>query len=154
MDAKKDVVEVEVEDCGRLDAGDWLTDDAGVTADTTDAGLAALAVQLREEAARETIVLDGLEAHLEWVRDRLIEEREAQDEEEGTIHFRADMENNADAFWTALDEAFPAIADALRDQDEARLTPDEWAAVQALPGFADGPEHAKEALMVLDEGAE
>ncbi len=65
------------------------------------------------------------------------------------IHVSADMEYDADEFWAALDAAFSDIAWALRDEGAVALTPGEWDAVQALPGFADGPEHAKTALMVM-----
>jgi hypothetical protein len=64
-----------------------------------------------------------------------------------SIVVRPDDEHNADQFWDALDAAIPAVADSLRERNEAELTAEEWAAVQALPGFGGGPEYAPTALL-------
>ena len=63
-----------------------------------------------------------------------------------TIH--VDNENNSDEFWGHLDERFPEIAQVLREYDRVRVRDEDWDAIQALPGFANGPDHAREALYV------
>ena len=60
----------------------------------------------------------------------------------------ADHENNAETFWANCRQQLPAIWEKLHDE-VAELTDAEWSAVQAVEGFADGPEHARTALVVV-----
>ena len=66
-----------------------------------------------------------------------------------TIKIKVDSENNAEAFWTAFDEAFPAIANQVRRGD-ATVDAATWAAIQKLEGFSDGPGHARDALLAVE----
>ena len=83
-----------------------------------------------------------------------------------TTTYSIDMENNAEAWWDAFCEAFPPMKDgdqklweACRElYEETTVTlhdPDLItrfdAFVTGLPGWADGPEHAKEALVANAE---
>lgn len=67
-----------------------------------------------------------------------------------TITIKADMENNADTFWAAFDEAYPEVADAIRKNDFATVDQATWDAIQNLEGFSDGPAYARNALLVDD----
>ncbi len=66
------------------------------------------------------------------------------------ITIKADDENNAIEFWQSLDEQFPAIAKELRDNDQASIDAETWNAIQSLKGFSDGPEFARNALVVVE----
>lgn len=61
---------------------------------------------------------------------------------------QVDHENNAETWWDALREREPALAARLGDSDTLEITADELARLQALPGWADGPAHARTALIV------
>jgi hypothetical protein len=63
------------------------------------------------------------------------------------VKFTVDYENNAETFWAAIKSQLPALAAKFVESDSVELTDDEAAAVKALPGWADGPEHAKTALI-------
>ena len=63
----------------------------------------------------------------------------------------ADAENNSNLFWDNFDRMLPAIRRRFRRSDTIQVTPEEWAKIQKIPGFADGPEYAKAALINLDE---
>lgn len=65
-----------------------------------------------------------------------------------TITITTDEENNGDIFFCELREKFPAIAATIATHDEAEVTREEWAAIQKLEGFADGPEYARHAMVV------
>ena len=68
-----------------------------------------------------------------------------------TITITTDEENNGDVFFCELREKFPAIAATIATHDEAEVTCEEWAAIQKLDGFADGPDYARHALVVVQE---
>lgn len=63
------------------------------------------------------------------------------------IGIKVDAENNAEAWWEAVREAYPSIAQALTDHGHAVVAVDIWDQLAALPGFEDGPEHAPTALI-------
>lgn len=68
---------------------------------------------------------------------------------------RVDEENNAELWWAELDAAYPEIAKSLRRNGCAvfHSGPGQvWDKLAALPGFSDGPEHARDAL--IDCGSE
>ena len=60
---------------------------------------------------------------------------------------KVDHENIAETFWANLDEQLPEIAAKLRESDEVELTDEEWATVQAVEGFGNGPSYAPTALV-------
>ena len=71
-----------------------------------------------------------------------------------TIHIRVDYENNSEQWWDAL-RAHPALkklAIADTGADECEVTPEQWAALQALPGWRDpeAPKHAPHPLLVQE----
>jgi hypothetical protein len=68
------------------------------------------------------------------------------------IAVRVDDENNADEWWGALREKYPAFAASLEKNGAAVIKDTLWDALTMLPGFADGPEYAKYAL--IDCGGE
>ena len=68
-----------------------------------------------------------------------------------TITITTDEENNGDVFFCELREKFPAIAATIMRHDEAEVSREEWAAIQKLDGFADGPDYARRALVVVQE---
>lgn len=65
------------------------------------------------------------------------------------ITVKPDDENNAVEFWEALAEQFPAIAKELRDNNQASIDAETWNAIQSLKGFRDGPDYARNALIVV-----
>lgn len=69
-----------------------------------------------------------------------------------TLTVQFDDENNADIFVCELREKFPAIAATLCTSGTCDVTREEWAAIQKLEGFADGPAHARHALVVMING--
>ena len=69
-----------------------------------------------------------------------------------TITITADDENNGDVFFCELREKFPSIAATLCTSGTCDVTREEWAAIQKLEGFADGPAHARHALVVMING--
>lgn len=70
----------------------------------------------------------------------------------GGILVAVDEENNAEEFWDALAERYPAIHARLRGKSRTRLTPREWEAVRQLPGWGDpaAPDYAPHPLVVVD----
>jgi hypothetical protein len=58
-----------------------------------------------------------------------------------------DLENNADGWWTALREHYPRFARVLSHDGHAVIARNLWAQLEALPGFADGPDYAPTALI-------
>lgn len=62
------------------------------------------------------------------------------------ITIKADDENNAELFWANLDEQMPEIADQLRN-GEVKVDAETWAKIQAIEGFAGGPNYAPNALV-------
>ena len=60
-----------------------------------------------------------------------------------------DLENNADGWWTALREHYPRFARVLSHDGHAVIARNLWAQLEALPGFADGPDYAPTALMTV-----
>jgi hypothetical protein len=63
------------------------------------------------------------------------------------ITIKADDENNAETFWAALDQQYPAVAKALRESGEIAVTPELFGSLKQLPGFSDGPSYAPTALV-------
>lgn len=64
---------------------------------------------------------------------------------------RVDFEYAAEDWWAALDEQEPELARRLRsvsDGDAVVIGNDELERLQALPGWADGPERARTTLIV------
>ena len=64
------------------------------------------------------------------------------------VTVEADMENNAEAFWAALGEQFPSVASELRSNGTARVSEQDWLAIQNLEGFSNGPDYARDALII------
>ena len=69
-----------------------------------------------------------------------------------TLTVQYDDENNADTFVCELRQKFPSIAATLWRAGTCDVTREEWAAIQKLEGFADGPAHARHALVVMVNG--
>lgn len=67
------------------------------------------------------------------------------------VRIMPDPENNADFFWSNLDETFPEIASELRQEGYATVSEATWDAIQRLVGFANGPHYAKNALLVVSD---
>jgi methylphosphotriester-DNA--protein-cysteine methyltransferase len=65
------------------------------------------------------------------------------------VTIKADFENNAETFWAAFDEAYPEIANQVREGG-ATVDSATWRAIQSLEGFSDGPSYARDALMVVE----
>ncbi len=68
-----------------------------------------------------------------------------------TITITADDENNGDVFFCELRKKFPTIAATLCTSGTCEVTREEWAAIQNLEGFSDGPDYAKSALVVVQQ---
>lgn len=68
------------------------------------------------------------------------------------IAVRVDGENNAARWWDALDATYPDFARSLRRNDVAVIDSSLWHELAALPGFEDGPDYARCAL--IDCGGE
>ncbi len=58
----------------------------------------------------------------------------------------ADDEFNADGFWFAFRQAFPNTA-ANVASGRTLLSTQLWEKIQSLPGFSDGPPHARNAIV-------
>ena len=68
-----------------------------------------------------------------------------------------DEENPAEIWWSALEEKYPDLYEALRNSKNCGvvLSDAAWEAIEELPGFEDGPEYARTALLDWgDEGDE
>lgn len=63
-----------------------------------------------------------------------------------------DEENGSEAWWDAVRETYPALADSLTRDRAAVIAAPLWDALAALPGFEDGPEFAPNPI--LDCGGE
>jgi hypothetical protein len=64
------------------------------------------------------------------------------------IEIMVDAEYNAKAFWDAMRIAMPELVEKLwMFPLWIAVTDDQWAQIQAMPGFARGPEHAKFAVL-------
>jgi len=61
---------------------------------------------------------------------------------------KADMENPADEWWQWLDEQAPGLAASLRKNEGAVVSEDVLRWLSSGPGYDDGPEHARAALLV------
>ena len=64
-----------------------------------------------------------------------------------TIAITTDNENNAEVFWDSLRASHPSIAYSLGEGKIVHLTLETWKSIRQLPGFSDGPNHAKDALI-------
>ena len=65
------------------------------------------------------------------------------------IAIRVDEENSAEAWWAALETAYPRFCDSLRSNFVAVISADLWNDLSELDGFNDGPEFARTALLDL-----
>jgi hypothetical protein len=83
------------------------------------------------------------------VCDQLTDDEWIQIYPEIEITIRADDENNAEAFWAKFTESYPGVAEQVRES-EAVVDLPTWKAIQQLEGFSDGPEYAKDALVVVE----
>ncbi len=59
----------------------------------------------------------------------------------------ADYENNATLFWASFRETMPSVSAAMERHGHVVVSENGWAAIQNIPGFADGPAHARAALV-------
>jgi hypothetical protein len=71
--------ELDAPNGGLWEAGDWLSgiapaEEYGITADTEDEGLEAIAEQIEHDARAEGAVVVGTLAHLQWVREQQTED--------------------------------------------------------------------------------
>lgn len=64
------------------------------------------------------------------------------------ILVKVDEENIASTWWDALAAAAPALWASLT-RGEALVTQEELEFLQSLPGWADGPAHAKHPLLFV-----
>lgn len=62
------------------------------------------------------------------------------------IQVQADDENNAEEFWAELQATHPGVARQL-ESGVAVINTETWEEIKKLPGFSDGPSHAKNALI-------
>lgn len=85
------------------------------------------------------------------IRRKQTANREINMARKNTLTVRFDDENNAEIFVCELREKFPTIAATLCTAGSCDITRDEWAAIQKLEGFADGPAYARYALVVADQ---
>lgn len=69
---------------------------------------------------------------------------------EGYVVIASDDENNADEWWGEVRENYPDLAKALARDERVIVSGDVYESLANLPGFADGPEHAKTALRRVD----
>lgn len=70
------------------------------------------------------------------------------------VAIQVDQENNAEQFWEELREYHENLADALGRDDCAIVKKEIWEAIKALPGFSDGPDYARDALLNMGEANE
>jgi len=61
-----------------------------------------------------------------------------------------DEENGSEEWWEALRRRFPALADELERDGSAKVSREELAQLQQLPGWDTGPEHAPNPLVILE----
>ena len=59
----------------------------------------------------------------------------------------ADYENNATLFWASFRETMPRVSEAMERDGVVVVSESGWAAIQKIQGFADGPAHARAALV-------
>lgn len=66
-----------------------------------------------------------------------------------------DDENAAETFWENFREIMPAWAKVFSDTDSGeavRIPVRDWQKIQAIEGFADGPEFARTAIAIAEAG--
>lgn len=69
------------------------------------------------------------------------------------VAVQVDEEFPAERWWAELRERYPNFADSLSRNGHAVIHTSLWPLLATLPGFADGPKHAPDALIdVGDEG--
>ena len=68
------------------------------------------------------------------------------------ITIQAADESSPEEFWVAFDEAYPEIADSVREGEAVLVDAAAWDAIQQLPGFDDGPVYAVETPGEVTEG--
>jgi hypothetical protein len=65
-----------------------------------------------------------------------------------SIEIMADIEYNATGFWATMREVMPELTEELLMFPLwIEVTDAQWSQIKAIEGFADGPEHAKFALI-------
>jgi len=62
-----------------------------------------------------------------------------------------DSEYNADEFFAIMDEEFPSVMVQLRHPGTAIVSAEQWEAIQKLPGFRSGMDHAPTALVIVED---
>ena len=80
--------------------------------------------------------------------DLVADDVRVDETDSSTVSVRIDEENNAEEWWDALrdlDRGSRALEKAI---DSGRVTRAQLATLKALPGWADGPEFARTALIV------
>jgi hypothetical protein len=63
-----------------------------------------------------------------------------------TVRIYADQENNAERFWDNFEKLFPVAACQIRRDGYALVTDEQWSDIKKIRGFAEGPQHAANAL--------
>jgi hypothetical protein len=63
------------------------------------------------------------------------------------VKIMADMECNADQFWDNFREQFPVLAIEFDYANVVTVDRETWSKIQMAPGFCEGPEYAREALI-------
>ena len=76
-------------------------------------------------------------------------EAERRSATSGLVTVMADMEYNADEWWAALREEYPLLAAELLRTGRVSLSLDTFKALCKLPGYSEGPDHARTALLLL-----
>lgn len=65
---------------------------------------------------------------------------------------KVDEENNADTWWSEMDEIYPHLAASLRQNGAAVISRKVWSDLEILDGWDDGPCYAR--LPLIDCGSE
>jgi hypothetical protein len=73
-----------------------------------------------------------------------------RDTPSSSVAITANDENNAEVFWGEFNERFPEVAAQVRS-GTAVVDKPTWDAIRQLNGFSDGPSHARDALLDVDE---
>lgn len=68
-----------------------------------------------------------------------------------SVTITADHENNAEIFWNNFQDAFQDLAHLLGAGNTVTISREKWVKIQAIPGFSDGPEFARGALIEVSK---
>jgi hypothetical protein len=66
------------------------------------------------------------------------------------IKVAIDWENNAEKWWDCLSKNYPRLHAAFGLHNMPAFTRDEYDTLASLPGFSDGPAHAKHPIVVVN----